>query len=92
VGLYVRSTVFPHQFRRTLCLWLTAEPGHIEPRPCAFLASDEPAPCRIFIPKVGVSFVKSRFRTIQARPKDLWALSQQPQRVVGLRTGGSVRS
>jgi hypothetical protein len=33
-----------------------------------------------------------RFRTIQARPKDLWALSQQPQRVVGLRTGSSVRS
>jgi hypothetical protein len=68
VGLIVRPTVFPVR----LCLWLTAEPGHIEPRPRAFLASDEPNVLPYFhSPKVGVSFVKSRFRTIQVCPKDL---------------------
>jgi hypothetical protein len=76
VGLIVRPTVFPVR----LCLWLTAEPGHIEPRPCAFLASDEPNVLPYFhSPKVGVSFVKSRFRTIQVFPKDLRVLRRQPK-------------
>jgi hypothetical protein len=50
--LHVRPTMFPRQFKGPLCLWLTVEPGHIEPRARALSwRATSQTSCPIFIPE-----------------------------------------